>query len=115
MVMLLFEIKTASYKEKVIKREMRNLIIPRSNSMSSKTQQRTKTDKEVNETNVGKKRTGPFCESHLNCGKGNPKNDVQMCEPPQEQMTRRQTLVGLDQSNSHSSYSIKLMKEEKNN
>lgn len=27
-----------------------------------------------------------------------------MCEPPQEQMTRRQTLAGLDESNSHSSY-----------
>lgn len=53
MVMMLFEIKTAFYKEKVIKREMQNLIMPRSNSMGSKTQQRSKTDKEVNETNVG--------------------------------------------------------------
>lgn len=49
MVMMLFEIKTAFYKEKVIKREMQNLIMPRSNSMGSKTQQRSKTDKEFNE------------------------------------------------------------------
>lgn len=41
---------------------MLNIIVPRSNSIVSKTQQRPKTDKEVNGTTLAKGK-GQFCES----------------------------------------------------
>lgn len=57
----LFEIKTAFLERESDKREIMYMIVPRSNSLVSKTHQRTKTDKEVNGPHVGKKKGTVLC------------------------------------------------------